>query len=236
MTFQRVSSVATAVLIAGAVYAQDKPDLKNPKIRASYCVGADIGSNLKNQDLDLDPKALAAGLADAISGKVSLTEAEMTATLTEFRKQMMAGMESKQKLAAEKNLKEGDAFLVANAKKDGVKTTASGLQYKVLKAGTGATPKSTDEVKVHYHGTLIDGTVFDSSVDRGEPINFPVTGVIPGWVEALQLMKVGDKWKLFIPARLAYGEHAPGGKIGPNAALLFEVELLGIGAAGDAAK
>ena len=122
----------------------------------------------------------------------------------------------------------GAAFLAANAKKDGVVTTASGLQYKVLKSGAGESPKAADRVKVHYHGTLIDGTVFDSSVQRGEPAVFPVNAVIPGWVEALQLMKVGDKWQLFIPAGLAYGDRSPGPGIPPNSVLIFEVELLGI--------
>ncbi|MFA5192382.1 MAG: FKBP-type peptidyl-prolyl cis-trans isomerase [Verrucomicrobiia bacterium] len=134
--------------------------------------------------------------------------------------------------AAEKTsgakLDAGDSFLAENAKKEGVKTTSSGLQYKVIKSGTGATPKATDGVKVHYHGTLINGTVFDSSVERGEPISFPVNGVIPGWVEALQIMKVGDKWTLFIPAKLAYGEQSPSPKIPANSPLIFEVELLGI--------
>ena len=123
---------------------------------------------------------------------------------------------------------DGETFLAANAKQEGVTTTASGLQYKVLKSGTGESPKLTDTVKVHYHGTLIDGTVFDSSVQRGQPISFPVGGVIPGWVEALQLMKVGDKWRLFIPARLAYGDQSPSPAIPPNSVLIFEVELLGI--------
>lgn len=122
----------------------------------------------------------------------------------------------------------GEAFLAENAKKEGVKTTPSGLQYKIMKSGAGETPKPTDTVKVHYHGTLINGTVFDSSVQRGEPITFPVTGVIPGWVEALQMMKVGDKWQLFIPARLAYGNNSPTPAIPPNSPLIFEVELLGI--------
>jgi FKBP-type peptidyl-prolyl cis-trans isomerase FklB len=122
----------------------------------------------------------------------------------------------------------GETFLAENAKKEGVKTTASGLQYKVIKSGTGESPKLTDTVKVHYHGTLINGTVFDSSVQRGQPISFPVGGVIQGWVEALQLMKVGDKWQLFIPARLAYGNQSPGAGIPPNSVLIFEVELLGI--------
>lgn len=122
----------------------------------------------------------------------------------------------------------GEAFLAANAKKEGVKTTASGLQYKVLKSGTGESPKLTDTVKVHYQGTLIDGTIFDSSIQRGQPISFPVSGVIPGWIEALQLMKVGDKWQLFIPANLAYGENSPTPAIPPNSVLIFDVELLGI--------
>ena len=228
MSLQRVTSVAAAAMIAGAVCAQDKPDLKDPKLRASYALGADIGSNLKRQELDLDAKALAAGISDAIGGKTALTPAEVQETLAELRKQYMAQMESKAKVAGSKNLKDGEDFLAANGKKDGVKTTASGLQYKVIKSGSGATPKPSDEVKVHYHGTLIDGTVFDSSVERGEPISFPVTGVIPGWVEALQLMKVGDKWQIYIPSKLAYGERGSGPKIGPNSALIFDVELLGI--------
>ena len=145
----------------------------------------------------------------------------------DMEKSLRAKAEEKQKATAEKNLKAGEAFIAANAKKEGVKTTASGLQYKVIKTGTGASPKLTDTVKVHYHGTLIDGTVFDSSVQRGEPVTFPVNGVIPGWTEALQLMKVGDKWQLVIPAKLAYGEDGSG-PIGPNSVLIFEVELLDI--------
>ena len=135
---------------------------------------------------------------------------------------MRGKMEAKRKTDGEKNLKDGEAFLAANAKKEGVKTLPSGLQYKVLKSGSGKTPKATDTVKTHYHGTLIDGTVFDSSVERGEPVEFPVNGVIPGWTEALQLMKEGDKWQLFVPAKLAYGERGAGGKIGPNSTLIFE--------------
>jgi FKBP-type peptidyl-prolyl cis-trans isomerase FklB len=208
--------------------AEDKPDLKDPKKRASYSIGADIGNNFKRQEIDIDAKALAAGLADALAGKTALTEAEMKETLNNFRKDMMSKMEVKQKEAGDKNVKEGEAFLAANAKKEGVKTTASGLQYKVIKSGTGPSPKPTDSVKVHYHGTLIDGTVFDSSVERGEPVTFGVSEVIPGWTEALQLMKVGDKWQLVIPSKLAYGERAAGPKIGPNSTLIFEVELLGI--------
>ena len=216
-------------LFVSSVNAQDKPDLTNPKQKTSYAIGADIASTLKNRDIDLDPKALAAGISDTLAGKPALTQQEVEDTLTKLRQELMAKAEAKDKAAGEKNLEEGKAFLAANAKKDGVKTTASGLQYKVLKSGTGASPEKTDTVKVHYHGTLIDRTVFDSSVQRGEPITFPVSNVIPGWTEALQMMKVGDKWQLFIPSNLAYGEQSPpGSKIGPNSTLIFEVELLGI--------
>ncbi len=216
-------------LLASSAFAQGKPDLKDPKQRASYSIGADIGGNFKRQGLEVDANALAAGLSDALAGKTALTETEIRDTLNNFRKEMMAKMEAKQKNDGEKNIKEGEAFLAANAKKEGVKTLPSGLQYKVLKNGTGKSPKATDTVKVHYHGTLIDGTVFDSSVERGEPATFPVNGVIAGWIEALQLMKEGDKWQLTIPSKLAYGERgAPGGKIGPNSVLVFEVELLSI--------
>jgi FKBP-type peptidyl-prolyl cis-trans isomerase FklB len=229
MKFHHILTLlATVGVMSTMSLAQEKPELKDLRQRASYAIGADIASTLKRQDLDLDAKALVAGMTDALAGKPQLTEAEMKEVLNQFRTELSTKMEAKQKVDAETNLKEGDAFLAANAKKEGVKTTASGLQYKVVKAGTGKTPKDTDKVKVHYHGTLIDGTVFDSSVDRGEPVTFEVTQVIPGWVEALQLMKEGDKWQLFIPAKLAYGERSPGGKIGPNSTLVFDVELLGI--------
>jgi len=223
------TSVAAAALFTTMLNAaDDKLDLKDAKQKSSYAIGMDIGGNFKKQEIDIDPKAMAAGLADAMSGKTQLTEADAKAVLTEFRMSMMSKMQEKEKASGEKNVKAGEDFLAANAKKEGVKTTTTGLQYKVLKAGDGKgkTPKSTDTVKVHYHGTLIDGTVFDSSVERGEPAEFPVNGVIPGWTEVLQLMKEGDKWQVYIPAKLAYGERGAGGKIGPNAALVFDVELL----------
>ena len=222
-----ISSVALGLLAVSAP-GQDKMELKETKQRVSYSIGADIGSNFKRQEIDIDPKALAAGLTDAIAGKTQLTEAEMKDVLNTFRTDMMAKMQEKQKAAVEKNAKEGEKFLADNAKKEGVKVTASGLQYKVIKSGTGKTPKLSDTVKTHYHGTLVDGTVFDSSVERKEPATFPVQGVIPAWTEALQLMKEGDKWQLFVPSKLAYGEQGAGGKIGPNATLIFEVELLSI--------
>lgn len=224
-----VSGLACGLVIAAAS-AVEKSELTTPQQRTSYSLGANIGGNLKRQvaDLDLDAKMLAAGVADALAGKSALSETEIEEVLGAFQKEMQGKAQARQKAESEANARKGEAFLAANAKKDGVKTTASGLQYKVLKTGTGKSPKATDIVKVHYHGTLIDGTVFDSSVQRGEPVSFPVEGVIPGWVEALQLMKEGDKWQLVIPAKLAYGEQGAGGPIGPNSTLIFEVELLTI--------
>ena len=178
--------------------------------------------------MDIDQKALTQGLADALAGKPALDPSEVQSTLMKFQQEMMSKQQAKMQVEGEKNLKDGDAFLAANAKKDGIKTTASGLQYKVVKSGTGASPTAADTVKVNYEGTLIDGTVFDSSIKRGEPASFPVNRVIPGWTEALQLMKVGDKWKVFIPAKLAYGERSPSPTIPPNSTLIFDVELLSI--------
>ncbi|MGB9601437.1 MAG: FKBP-type peptidyl-prolyl cis-trans isomerase [Limisphaerales bacterium] len=218
---------AGLAVMASVLLAQDsKPNLQDKKQRISYCIGADIGSNFKRNDIDVDPKALAAGLADSIAGKTALTDAEIKETINNFRTEMMAKFQEKQKQQAEKNLKEGEDFLAKNAKKEGVKTTKSGLQYQIIKSGKGKTPKETDTVKTHYHGTLIDGTVFDSSIERNEPAIFPVNAVIPGWTEALQMMKEGDKWKLFIPAKLAYGERGAGQKIPPNSVLIFDIELL----------
>jgi FKBP-type peptidyl-prolyl cis-trans isomerase FklB len=228
MTSKIITNLALATVFAMGVHAQEKMELKDEKQKVSYAIGMDIGSNFKRQELDVDPKALAAGLADTLAGKSQMTEEQQKQVLAEFRTQMMAKMEVKQKGEGEKNAKEGEAFLAGNAKKEGVKTTASGLQYKVLKSGAGKTPKSTDTVKVHYHGTLVDGSVFDSSVQRGEPATFPVDQVIPGWTEVLQLMKEGDKWQVYIPGKLAYGERSPSPKIGPNSTLIFDVELLSI--------
>ncbi|MCC7377045.1 MAG: FKBP-type peptidyl-prolyl cis-trans isomerase [Verrucomicrobiales bacterium] len=211
--------------------AANAPDLKDPRQRASYCIGLDIGSNMKKQKLDLDSKALAAGLADALAGKPGLTADEIHATLADFQKTEMAKAEARAKTAGAENAKAGEEFLAANAKKDGVKSTTSGLQYKTLKSGTGKSPKTSDTVKVHYTGKLIDGTVFDSSVERNEPATFGVDQVIPGWTEVLQLMKEGDKWQVYIPSKLAYGERGAGPDIGPNSTLVFDVELLSIEAA-----
>ena len=215
----------SVVLLVSQVSAQEKSALKNQKEKMSYIIGMDIGNNLKKQSIDIDPNILAKGVKDALSGSQPLlTEQEIRESTMAFQKEMMA----KQEEVGKKNKKEGEAFLAENKKKEGVKTLASGLQYKVIKAGTGKKPKATDTVTTQYRGTLINGTEFDSSYRRGQPASFQVNGVIPGWTEALQLMEEGAKWQLFIPSNLAYGERGAGRDIGPNATLIFEIELLSI--------
>ena len=207
------------------VNAQENLVLKSQKDKVSYIIGMDIGTNLKKQSIDIDTNIFAKGVKDALSGgKPLLTEQEIQETMVAFQKEVMA----KQAEVGKKNKAEGEAFLAENKKKEGVKTLPSGLQYKVIKVGTGKKPKSTDIVIVHYRGTLINGTEFDSSYKRGQPVNFQVSGVIPGWTEALQLMQEGAKWQLFIPPNLAYGEQGAGRDIGPSATLIFEVELVSI--------
>lgn len=223
--------ITTAVLsLASVVFGEDKPQLKDLNDKVSYSVGLNVGLNFKTQGQQLNPDAVLAGLKDAISGKQpALTEAEMRQTMEAWSKQM----EEKQKVAGAQSAAEGAKFLEENKKKDGVKTTASGLQYKVMKEGTGPQPKAVDTVTVHYRGTLTNGKEFDSSYKRGEPATFAVSGgVIKGWTEALQLMKKGAKYQLFIPAELAYGAQQRGPDIAPNSALIFEVELLDIKSAG----
>ena len=168
MKLYLISTLALGLFVSSAA-AQDKPDLTNPTQKASYAIGVNMGSGLKSLGVDIDAKALAAGISDSLAGKPAMTEEEVHATLLKFQQEATLKMQAKQKVEGAANLKSGEAFLAENAKKDGVKTTASGLQYKVLKAGTGAMPKKTDTVKVNYRGTLIDGTVFDSSYDRGSP-------------------------------------------------------------------
>ncbi|MFO0821271.1 MAG: FKBP-type peptidyl-prolyl cis-trans isomerase [Pirellulales bacterium] len=231
--------VAVALASGTAVVAQEKgaPAAKAPAAKApatpiekaSYGIGLNIGRGMKSDGLEVDVKFLVQGVMDAIEGKESvLTEAQLREAFQTVQKELQAKQLEKAKMAGDKNKKDGEAFLATNKKKQGITTTESGLQYQVLKSGKGASPKATDQVRTHYHGTLIDGKVFDSSVDRGEPVTFPVNGVIKGWTEALQLMKVGDKWKVFVPSALAYGERGAGADIGPNAVLVFEIELLGI--------
>lgn len=225
-----IASVAVgSLLLAGPVMAAEKKELKTQKEKASYAIGLDIGNSLKKSNLEIDNASLNKGIKDALSGgKPLMTEQEMKETITALQKDMQAKQQAQAKVAGEKNKKEGEEFLAANKKKDGVVTLPSGLQYKVIKSGTGKTPKATDSVTVHYRGTLIDGTEFDSSYKRNQAATFPVNGVIAGWTEALQLMKEGDKWQLFIPSNLAYGERGAGSTIGPNSVLIFEVELMSV--------
>jgi FKBP-type peptidyl-prolyl cis-trans isomerase FklB len=224
-------AVAAAALLAAPVLvlAEDATALKTDREKQSYAIGVEMGNNMKRQSVDLDGKLVAQGIRDALAGgTMLLTEAEVKDTVMAFQKDLMAKQQAMQKAAGDKAKTEGEAFLAANAKKEGVKTLPSGLQYKVIKDGTGATPKSTDTVTLHYRGRLVDGTEFDSSYSHNEPITHPVNGFIAGWTEALQLMKVGSKWEIYIPTNLAYGERGAGNRIPPNAALIFEVDLLGI--------
>ncbi len=206
--------------------------LGSDKQKASYGIGFRMGSDMHGSQLtadDIDLQAFVRGMTDGISkSKTAVSEQDLGQAMKNFHDQLTARIQDKAKAASEKNKKEGEAFLAANKSKEGVKALPSGLQYKVIKSGNGPTPGPNDTVKAHYKGTLLDGSVFDSSYDRGEPATFPVNGVIPGWTEALQLMKVGDKWQLFIPSKLGYGETGAGGDIGPNAVLVFDVELLDV--------
>lgn len=224
MKLKLIAALCVLFLVS-QVNAQEKLVLKNQKDKISYIIGMDIGNNLKKNLIDIDPNILVQGVKDALSStKPLLTEKEIQETMAAFQKELMA----KQEEVAKKNKTEGEAFLAENKKKEGVKALPSGLQYKVVKAGTGKKPKLTDTVTAHYRGTLINKTEFDSSYTRGKPVSFPVAGVIPGWTEALQLMEEGAKWQPLIPPNLAYGERGAGRDIGPNATLIFEIELISI--------
>lgn len=215
------------LLLAGGSFAADKKvELKETKDRVSYSIGLSLGENFKRDGIDVNVELLSQAIRDVMKGSTPLmNQKEVQETLVAFKQEMVAKQEAKTKELGAKNLKDGEAFLAANAKKDGVVTLPSGLQYKVLEKGNGKKPVKTDKVTVDYKGTLIDGTVFDSSYDRGQPATFGVGDVIAGWTEALQLMPEGAKWQLFIPSKLAYGERGAGQAIGPNTALIFEVVL-----------
>lgn len=204
--------------------------LKTQREKASYALGMSIGTGMHRQGLPVDPALVSRGLRDAMAGgKTLMTEDEMKAALQQLRGQVQQAQESKTQAESAGNRKAGEAFLTANKSKEGVKTLPDGLQYKVIKEGSGPKPSANDTVTVNYRGTLIDGKEFDSSYKRGQPASFPVNGVIKGWTEALQLMPVGSKWELFIPPDLAYGDHPPDPSIGAGDTLVFEVELLSIG-------
>ena len=233
---QALLATLVVFITAAALAAEDKPAtvarpaLETTVQKVSYVIGIDLGRNFKGQGIEVDMELLLRGIRDGMAGgEMLLTGDEMREIMTEFQREMTARREDQMKELGGKNQAEAGKFFAENKGKPGVETLASGLQYKVLKAGTGKTPKLTDTVTAHYRGTLLDGTEFDSSYRRGEPAVFPVSGVIRGWTEALQLMKEGAKWQLFIPADLAYGPRGGPPVIGPNAALIFEVELVSIG-------
>ncbi len=217
------------VLSLAACGKDSKSELKTDTEKFSYAIGMDIGKSLKRLDTEIDLVALRQGAQDVLDDKETLlTQEQVVEVMTSFSQKIQQEQEEKQKTAAATNIEEGKKFLEENAKKEGVKTTKSGLQYQVLTEGKGEKPKASDRVSVHYKGTLLDGSVFDSSYERGQPATFPLNAVIPGWTEGLQLMPVGSKYKLFIPSELGYGERGAGPKIGPNATLVFEVELLAV--------
>ena len=216
-------------LIVNLGFAEEDAILKTEKDKLSYAIGMNIGNNLKRQSMELNPEILSQGIWDSLTdGKTLMTEQEYRDTMTAFEQEMKQKQVAQMKELSEKNKQQGEAFLAENKKKDAVITLPSGLQYKVIKKGTGKTPKATDTVTVNYMGSLINGTEFDSSYRRGQPASFKVNGVISGWTEALQLMQEGAKWQLFIPSDLAYGERGAGRDIGPYSALIFEVELISI--------
>ncbi|GAB2514272.1 FKBP-type peptidyl-prolyl cis-trans isomerase [Microbulbifer agarilyticus] len=235
------TSLAAAIALGIALVGCNKQEsaatadvkLETQEQKVSYIIAEDMANRLKSQEVALDPSIVAMALQDVASGRESrLSQEEKQKVIQVFQenmqakqKELMEKQESDFKASADKNLEEGKKFLEENAKKDGVQTTDSGLQYKVITEGTGPSPSETSVVEVDYKGTLIDGTEFDSSYKNGKPVQFPVNGVIKGWTEALQLMKQGAKWELYIPSELAYGPGGAGGLIGPNATLIFEVEL-----------
>jgi len=220
---------ATKPRHAPAVKTQPAPALTTQKDKFSYALGMNLGTSLHKQSVAVDPNILLRGLKDALAGsKTALTEDQARAALMQVQEEVRKKQQALMQQAGEAAKKEGEAFLAANKSKDGVVTLPSGLQYKILTQGTGPKPTASDSVVCNYRGTLIDGTEFDSSYKRGEPATFPVSGVIKGWTEALQLMPVGSKWQLFVPSGLAYGERSPSPEIGPDSTLIFEVELLSI--------
>lgn len=222
-----VAAFAALLLISCNAESQvTNVKLDSSKDSASYALGLNIAKSIKAQDLDLDVDRIAAGLRDGLAGTAKLTDAEVGACLTALSQAAQKKAQEKAAMAGAENKKKGEAFLAENKKKSGVMTTASGLQYKVVTEGKGKKPSATSTVKVHYKGTTIDGKVFDSSIDRGQPAEFALNQVIPGWTEGLQLMTQGSKYILYIPSNIAYGENGAGGAIGPNETLIFEVELL----------
>lgn len=226
----RVISLLCVGLITSQVYAAEGQAPLSEQDKLSYAIGADIGNNFKNQNIEINSASLTQGLNDAINGKeLVLSQAEVEKTLQTFQTQLLNKRQAQMMHAAEQNQQAGEKFLAENKTKPGVITLASGLQYKVIQAGNGAKPTEKDTVMVEYTGRLLDGKVFDSSVEHGGKVSFKVNEVIPGWQEALKLMPVGSTWEIYIPAALAYGENGAGHLIEPNSTLIFNLHLLEIG-------
>ena len=231
MNTKLYSGIICSLIVLGGCTATANEKLETTKDKASYIIGVQLGTQMAQTKDDIDLDKVMLGLKESFDGKEPrIQKEEMMKVMQEFGQAMQVKQQAKMTEAGAKNAKEGEAYLAENKKKDGIVTLPSGLQYKVLTTGKGKSPKASDTVVTHYRGSLLDGKVFDSSYERGEPLSIPVHGVIPGWTEALQLMKAGDKWQLFIPSALAYGENGQG-PIGPNSVLLFDIELLEIKAA-----
>jgi FKBP-type peptidyl-prolyl cis-trans isomerase FklB len=228
-TAAKPSTTAKPHTTATAAKTTQPLTLKTQKDKLSYAIGMNIGQSMKKDSLDIDPAIVERGLKDAMSGgKLLMTDEEAKTVMTEFRTEMMKKKEAEAQQIGEANKQAGQQFLAANKGKPGVVTLPSGLQYKILKEGTGPKPTATDTVVCNYRGTLINGTEFDSSYKGGQPASFGVSQVIKGWTEVLQLMPVGSKWQVFVPSDLAYGTRSPAPEIGPNSLLIFEIDLLSI--------
>ncbi len=225
----RFTIVAFGLVLLGAPAHAGEPALKDQKDKASYGLGVDMARSLQQMGVDINQDALIMGIRDALANrKLQMSDDEMNTVMNKFQTDMRQKQAAAQRTSGEANKKAGDAFLAENKSKPGVVTLPSGLQYKILKEGTGKKPTDTDTVECNYRGTLINGTEFDSSARHGQSVTFTLKDVIPGWREALKLMPVGSKWQLFIPPQLAYGERGVGNQIGPNSTLIFDVELVAV--------
>lgn len=229
MKMKLVTAAVLGLAMSTAMAATDATSLTTDKDKLSYSIGADLGKNFKTQGIEINPEALSKGMQDGITGtQLILTEQQMKDVLNKFQKDLMAKRTSEFNKKSDENKSKGESFLTGNKTKAGVVVLPSGLQYKIVDAGTGAKPGKTDTVTVEYTGHLIDGTVFDSTEKTGKPATFQVSQVIPGWTEALQLMPAGSTWEIYVPSGLAYGPRSVGGPIGPNETLIFKIHLISV--------
>ena len=225
----KLVAAALSLAMSSAIAATDTPALQTDMDKLSYSIGSDLGKNFKRQGIDINPTVMAKGIQDGMSGgALLLTEQQMKDVLNKFQKDLMAKRTAEFNKKAEENKAKGEAFLTANKTKTGVVALADGLQYKIVKAGTGAKPGKDDTVTVEYTGRLISGEVFDSTEKTGKPATFKLSQVIPGWTEALQLMPAGSTWEVYVPSNLAYGQRSVGGPIGPNETLIFNIHLISV--------